>query len=66
MERATLEDATDGTVLQTVAPVHAPAAGAVRALDVLREHVMAAIAGADFPWGRSTSTIGREYLDPEE
>jgi tetratricopeptide (TPR) repeat protein len=44
--RATVEDATDGTVLQTVAPVHAPAADAVRALDVLREHVMAAITGA--------------------
>jgi hypothetical protein len=51
MVRATVEDATDGTVLQTVAPVHAPAAEAVRALDLLREHVMAAIAGADFPWG---------------
>jgi TolB-like protein/tetratricopeptide (TPR) repeat protein len=43
--RATVEDAVSGTVLQTVAPVHAPAADAVRALDVLREHVMAAIAG---------------------
>ncbi|HEU4525424.1 MAG TPA: hypothetical protein VFR62_10395 [Gemmatimonadales bacterium] len=43
--RATVEDAASGTVLQTVAPVHAPAADAVRALDVLREHVMAAIAG---------------------
>jgi TolB-like protein len=43
--RATVEDAVNGTVLQTVAPVHAPAADAVRALDVLREHVMAAVAG---------------------
>lgn len=43
--RATVEDAASGTVLQTVAPVHAPAADAVRALGVLREHVMAAIAG---------------------
>ena len=43
--RATVEDAVGGTVLQTVAPVHAPATDAVRALDVLREHVMAAIAG---------------------
>jgi TolB-like protein/tetratricopeptide (TPR) repeat protein len=43
--RATVEDAVSGTVLQTVAPVHAPAAEAVQALGVLREHVMAAIAG---------------------
>jgi TolB-like protein len=43
--RATVEDAVNGTVLQTVAPVHAPATDAVRALDVLREHVMTAIAG---------------------
>lgn len=43
--RATVEDAVNGTVLQTVAPVHAPAAEAIRALDVLREHVMTAIAG---------------------
>jgi tetratricopeptide (TPR) repeat protein/TolB-like protein len=43
--RATVEDAVSGTVLQTVAPVHAPAAEAVQALGALREHVMAAIAG---------------------
>ena len=43
--RATVEDAVTGTVLQTVAPVHAPAAEAVQALGALREHVMAAIAG---------------------
>jgi TolB-like protein len=43
--RATVEDAVTGSVLQTVPPVHAPAAGAVQALDRLREHVTAAIAG---------------------
>jgi TolB-like protein len=43
--RATVEDAVTGSVLQTVPPVHAPAAAAVQALDRLREHVTAAIAG---------------------
>ena len=44
--RATLVDAASGTVLQTVSPVHAPAGDAVRALDQLRQHVTAALAGA--------------------
>jgi len=43
--RATVEDAVGGTVLQTVAPVHAPAADAVRALDQVREQVIVAVAG---------------------
>jgi tetratricopeptide (TPR) repeat protein/TolB-like protein len=43
--RATVEDAVNGTVLQTVPPVHVPANAAVRALDQLREHVVVAIAG---------------------
>ncbi|HEX2220607.1 MAG TPA: hypothetical protein VHG35_17520 [Gemmatimonadales bacterium] len=43
--RATVEDAVSGTVLQSVVPVHAPAAQAVQALDALREHVMTAVAG---------------------
>ncbi len=43
--RATVEDAVSGTVLQTVAPVHAPESQAIQALDVLREHVMVAVAG---------------------
>jgi TolB-like protein len=43
--RASVEDAVAGTVLQTVAPVHAPAGAAVRALDQLREQVIVAVAG---------------------
>jgi TolB-like protein len=43
--RATVEDVLTGSVLQTVPPVHAPAGGAVQALDRLREHVSAAVAG---------------------
>ena len=43
--RATVEDALAGTVLHAVAPVHAPAGAAVRALDHLREQVIVAVAG---------------------
>ena len=43
--RASLVDARTGTVLQTIPPVHASAADAVRALDQLRQHVTAALAG---------------------
>jgi tetratricopeptide (TPR) repeat protein len=41
--RATIEDAVNGTVLQTVPPVHVPASDAVRALDQLREQVLIAL-----------------------
>jgi tetratricopeptide (TPR) repeat protein/TolB-like protein len=43
--RASLVDAATGTVLQTIPPVHAPAGDAVRALDLLRQHVTASLAG---------------------
>ncbi|HEX6106539.1 MAG TPA: hypothetical protein VFZ26_13220 [Gemmatimonadales bacterium] len=43
--RASLVDAASGTVLQTIAPVHAPAGEAVRALDQLRQQVTTALAG---------------------
>jgi tetratricopeptide (TPR) repeat protein len=44
--RASVEDAVGGTVLRSVAPVHAPATAAVQALDQLREQVIVAVAGA--------------------
>ena len=43
--RATVEDAENGTVLQKVDPVHAPAAEGVRELEVLGEDVMEEIEG---------------------
>jgi hypothetical protein len=43
--RASLVDAGSGTVLQTVPPVHASADDAVPALEQLRQHVTAALAG---------------------
>jgi tetratricopeptide (TPR) repeat protein/TolB-like protein len=43
--RASVEDAVAGTVLQTVAPVHAPSTAAVQALEQLREQVVVAVAG---------------------
>ena len=43
--RAALVDAATGTVLRTVPQVHAPAGEAVRALDQLRQHVTASLAG---------------------
>ncbi|HEU5040438.1 MAG TPA: hypothetical protein VFT84_06440 [Gemmatimonadales bacterium] len=43
--RASLVDAASGTVLQTVPPVHTSAGEAVQALEQLRQHVTAALAG---------------------
>ena len=43
--RASVEDAVGGTVLRSVAPVHAPATSAVQALEQLREQVVVAVAG---------------------